>query len=84
MGSVVIPVARLVMSVCEDGQCALGVRRGELGFRPCTMQRLFRSVDLEIEAVLLHAADALSAGVTAAAIRINYSMIRHLVDTDFG
>jgi hypothetical protein len=81
MGRVVVPVTRLVMAVGKDGQGALRMRGVELRFLPCIVEGMLASVELESMSVLL-AADAFSARVTAAAISINYSMIRHLVDTD--
>jgi len=83
MGRIVVSVARLVMSVRKDSQSAFGMRRRKLGLGSRTMKRMLASVDLETVGVFL-AADAFSARMAAAAISIDYSMIRHLLDTDIG
>jgi len=82
MGRIVVSVTRLVMAIGKNGQGALRMRGVELRFLPCIVEGMLASVELESMSVLLAAADAFSARVTAAAIPINCSMIRHLVDTD--
>lgn len=69
MSGVVVPVARLVVAVRKDGQCALRMRGIEFRFLPCIVEGVLARIELESVGVL--AADAFSARVTAAAISIN-------------
>lgn len=60
VGCVVVAVAWLMMTVCEDSQVRLGVRRHQLRFRAGVVQSLFARVELEFRALLRRSAQALS------------------------
>lgn len=67
MGRVVVTVAGLMMTVREDGQLALRVRRRQLRFRACVMECLAARVKLEVKRFLLYdSAYTLTARVTLA------------------
>jgi len=53
VGRVVVAMTRLVVSVCEDGQVALRVRRSQLRFRASIVECLPASVDFEINIFVL-------------------------------
>ena len=56
------------MAVGEHSEVALGVGASQFGFRTGIMERLSRSIDLEVEIVLLGAAYALGARMALATV----------------
>jgi hypothetical protein len=78
VGGVVVAVTRFVMAVREDGQMALRVCRSQLRFRAGIVERLPAGIDLEI--LLLGAAEAFAARVTLAAVVLSYRIVRIVED----
>ena len=68
VGSVVVAMARLVVAICEDCEVALGVGASEFWFRAGVVERLSSGIDLEVNFLLLDAAQALCARVALATV----------------
>ena len=71
VGSVVVAMARFVMAVGEYSEMALGVGTSQFGFRTGIIERLSRSIDLEVGIVLLGAAYALAARMAGATVVVS-------------
>lgn len=68
VGSVVVAMTRLVMAVCEDGEMALRVGASEFWLGAGVMERLSSGIKLEVDFLLLDAAQAFCARVALATV----------------
>lgn len=68
VGSVVVAMARLVVTVCKDGQMAFRVGASQFGFGTGVVESLAGSIHLEIKVILFGAAQAFSTRVALASV----------------